>query len=524
MQSTTARTPVEVWRSDASGLTQVAALEAEVAQAIGTPNALLLSERGGRVWVIGAGPEPVRLTDSAGTALLVRSRFAAAGGRVYFVAEASGQSSLYVTDGTSATTTVAIPSFTYTSIWGALGTIFFDRDGALYRLGNSSDPVIRVMGQQYVSVREMVTSGRYAYFLSGNALWRTDGTEAGTIVLTSNLRSNVVAARGLVFFAQENASGTELWRTDGTAAGTVMVTDINPGAGSAYPNELFVADDTVWFSAYTPATSFELWRSDGTAAGTFMVADLNPGESPSQPGSFGMAGRRLYFAAASPTMGRELWALPLAASVITVADVTVREGDAGTSVARFVFTRSGSTSGPATVNYATAPLTATAGTDYVTKTGMVSFAAGQTTQYVDVTVNGDNAFEVSSETFALELSAPAGASLTRSAAIATIEEDDVRANLSLTWTGFAFVVTNAGPSTAREVVLTVAPSPATGSCSRGCAYNLGSIAPGGTGTLNYIPRPASSLVFDGNTPPVTTVTAFVTSAVADPGMTDNHHI
>ena len=35
-----------------------------------------------------------------------------------------------------------------------------------------------------------------------------------------------------VFRANDGISGQELWKSDGTAGGTVMVKDINPGPGT----------------------------------------------------------------------------------------------------------------------------------------------------------------------------------------------------------------------------------------------------------------------------------------------------
>ena len=56
----------------------------------------------------------------------------------------------------------------------------------------------------------------------------------------------------------------------------------------------------------------------------------------------------------------------------------------------FTITRTGSLTGSLTVNWTTADDTAKAGTDYVATSGTVTFAVGQATQTVQVTVNGTN--------------------------------------------------------------------------------------------------------------------------------------
>jgi hypothetical protein len=111
---------------------------------------------------------------------------------------------------------------------------------------------------------------------------------------------------------------------------------------------------------------------------------------------------------------------------LSVDDVTVTEGDAGTAAASFTVRLSGASATPVTVDYATANQTATAGSDYQAASGTVSFAAGELTRNVDVAVLGDAAIEPD-ETFALDLSAAVGASLADGQAVGTISDDDAPA-------------------------------------------------------------------------------------------------
>jgi ELWxxDGT repeat protein len=88
------------------------------------------------------------------------------------------------------------------------------------------------------------------------------------------------SAGGRVFFtADDGSSGQELWRSDGTAAGTLLLKDIQPGLSSSGPYLVASGDSVVYFSASTPEYGRELWKTDGSAAGTVMVADLSPGPS-----------------------------------------------------------------------------------------------------------------------------------------------------------------------------------------------------------------------------------------------------
>ncbi len=112
--------------------------------------------------------------------------------------------------------------------------------------------------------------------------------------------------------ADDGEHGLELWRTDGTDDGTVLVRDILPGSGSAGPRALAAAGGRLYFSATDSVHGMELWESDGTEAGTRMVQDIAPGGVASNPGELTEVGGRLFFAADDGVHGRELWVLPLA--------------------------------------------------------------------------------------------------------------------------------------------------------------------------------------------------------------------
>lgn len=92
---------------------------------------------------------------------------------------------------------------------------------------------------------------------------------------------------------------------------------------------------------------------------------------------------------------------------ISIDDVTVVEGDSGTKNAAVLLRLSQAATMPVSVRVATANGTATAGVDYLAKTGLVSFATGATTTQVLIAIKGDRTFEPD-ETFTITLSAAQG--------------------------------------------------------------------------------------------------------------------
>lgn len=111
---------------------------------------------------------------------------------------------------------------------------------------------------------------------------------------------------------QDLIGGWELWRSDGTESGTYMVTDLTPynnipyGPANTMPDYLTDLNDTLIFSAYTAAEGTELYQSDGTAAGTTIIKDINPTGS-SNPSYFTKVDNKIYFLADDGVNGNELW-------------------------------------------------------------------------------------------------------------------------------------------------------------------------------------------------------------------------
>jgi hypothetical protein len=139
----------------------------------------------------------------------------------------------------------------------------------------------------------------------------------------------------------------------------------------------------------------------------------------------GLAGRAL--ATYYDGVNRDLKAAymePLQLSEVSIGDVSLVEGDAGSTAAVFEVHQTGT--GGAGVAYATSSGTAIAGLDYVSTSGTVVFPPGSTTQTITVQVIGDVTVEPG-ETFFVNLSSPQGAVILDGTGQGTIVDDDVAA-------------------------------------------------------------------------------------------------
>ena len=115
---------------------------------------------------------------------------------------------------------------------------------------------------------------------------------------------------------------------------------------------------------------------------------------------------------------------------ISIGDVSVTEGNTATRTASLNVTLSAASGRTVTVNYATANGTATAGSDYLARTGTLTFAPGVTSQPVVVTVNGD-ALSEANETVLVALSGATNASISDSQGVLSITNDDAVPSITI---------------------------------------------------------------------------------------------
>ena len=212
-------------------------------------------------------------------------------------AEWGGDAGLWRSDGTSPGTTFVAAVACWQNSIGKRGTMIVSPDGVLYFQGQS------------------ITAGPV-----DPELWRSDGAPTGTWRVkdifpgdNGSWPSGFVFLGSELLFTADGSSGSGLWRTDGTDAGTVPI----PLADGAHPltfwGEWTVAGDNYYFAANDPDHGIEPWIYDGITAS--RIADLVPGAGSSIVTDFPYASRALFesfgseaiFIAAGDAFGLEVW-------------------------------------------------------------------------------------------------------------------------------------------------------------------------------------------------------------------------
>ena len=183
---------------------------------------------------------------------------------------------------------------------------------------------------------------------SSSALWKTDGTTAGTVLVKniwpggngccgySNTWSGAIVGSTFYFVAYDAAHFYQVWKSDGTDTGTVLVKDIDQ-AEEEFPYGLTGVGATLYFVAHDRILGQGLWKSDGTDAGTVIVRPTMFGGNLALTEDLTDAGATtLFFTASDPSHGGELWRSDgTATGTVMVKDI--RSGWASSAPSEFVY-------------------------------------------------------------------------------------------------------------------------------------------------------------------------------------------
>ncbi|WDI93765.1 putative Ig domain-containing protein [Xanthomonas campestris] len=210
----------------------------------------------------------------------------------------------------------------------------------------------------------------------------------------------------------------------GTSNATFTVSLSQPAGAGGVSFDIATADGSATAGVdYVASSLTGQTIPAGSSSATFTV--LVNGDTLSEPNeTFFVNVSNVSGAGVSDAQGQGTIVNDDALPSLSIDDVSVNEGNSGTTTATFTVTLSAASGQTVSVNYASADGTATAGSDYVARSGTLTFAPGTTAQGVAITVNGDTAVEPN-ETFSVGLSGASNASIARATGAGTILNDDV---------------------------------------------------------------------------------------------------
>lgn len=261
-------------------------------------------------------------------AVRLPKKFVPVGSNLFFVGyeDSSGLYSVWKTDGTNTTKMAAPNTVVYwnnsnppENLTNINGELYFTSPDStldpvypttpyLWKIDTNGN-VIRVTTKaSYPS--NLTNVNGVVYFTSYGELWKCNGTDAGTVMVTVNSSgttgtavSGAINISGTTYFAADDGvTGAELWSSDGTAPGTVLVKDIYPGVGGSQPQNLTNVNGVLFFTAWDPTNGYALWTSNGTDAGTIALSGFQ-----SAPQSLATVNGTLFFAGETSAAGWALW-------------------------------------------------------------------------------------------------------------------------------------------------------------------------------------------------------------------------
>jgi Calx-beta domain len=117
---------------------------------------------------------------------------------------------------------------------------------------------------------------------------------------------------------------------------------------------------------------------------------------------------------------------------VSISDMTAAEGTgSGTTTFSFIVSKPQASAYPASIHWATVSGPATGGTDFVNRSGNLSWVPGQTSSHIVTVPVARDSLDELDETFQVHLSSPSGAGVADAVGIGRIVDDDAPPTISI---------------------------------------------------------------------------------------------
>jgi hypothetical protein len=207
----------------------------------------------------------------------------------------------------------------------------------------------------------------------------------------------------------------------GTATARFLVT-LSPASAQTVTVHYATSDGTALAGTdYASQLGVVTFAAGQTAATIGVTIDADAASSPNESFFVNLSSPTGSVIGDTKALGTIVNGGPVPRPSLYITNATVVDG--GSVNARVTVTLSGRTAKSVTVGYSTSNGAAIAGTDFVAKSGTLTFAPGQTSLTINIAILDDTVVE-GTEDFVVNLAAPTNATLGDGTATVTILDDD----------------------------------------------------------------------------------------------------
>ena len=160
-------------------------------------------------------------------------------------------------------------------------------------------------------ISRLYSDGTLLYIAESNYLWVYDGVSPPSKIFTTgnafNYQTQFAALNGLTYFNNSN----KIYKTNGTLAGTAMVTSTDPSVPNDFRPITSISsfNNKIYFKGYHTVYGDEIFYTDGTIGNITLLTDLITGNNAFSylDANFCKVGNSLYFILYHPTDGCTLY-------------------------------------------------------------------------------------------------------------------------------------------------------------------------------------------------------------------------
>jgi hypothetical protein len=288
------------------------------------------------------------------------------------------------------------------------GAVILLGDGSGHFTTAANSPISVGNTPESVAVGDFNSDGRPDFAAAGNI-----SKDISIELNTCNAAVNTLQFSAVSYSVNESVSQA-----------TISVTRTGSGNGAVSVAYATTNGTAIAGSDYATASGTLNWANGDSSAKTFSVPIIND--------TLDEADETVNLTLSNPSGGATLGSSSTAtltivdndpAPTVSINDISLSEGNAGTTAFNFTVALSAVSGQTVSVNYTTVDGSAQAGSDYQAANDVVSFAPGETSKQITVIVNGDTQVEPN-ETFAVNLYNLINAGVGKASGLGTIVNDD----------------------------------------------------------------------------------------------------